>query len=216
MYCIDDLDHPGGWFIIKEVLGREINYYLHGSHPAISSPQLHRHSKYVWNYFQQRFVAQLNYERTLILDEDAKDTKWVVQDVQQYSETLSVFKFSSKTAKFKNSFNSISSLGKYFIVEPLEQGLENMRRPYSTVMCMTDDNIKLRGIVKDIYRNRENMTYVDTVEVQAYSETLPLAIKYIPGGEFTTYLNNFSHRSFRISGPYVPSSLTVGKRSKLN
>jgi len=61
MYCIDDLDHPGGWFIIQEILGRAINYFLHGSHAVLSRPQLHRHSKYVWNYFQQRFVAQLNF-----------------------------------------------------------------------------------------------------------------------------------------------------------
>lgn len=164
MYCIDDLDHPGGWFIVKEVLGREINYYLQGSQPTLSSPEVHRHSKYLWNYLQQRFVAQLNFERTIVLDEDATDTKWVVQDVQQYSQTLSVFNFSSKTAKFKNSWTSLASLGKYFILEPLEQGLEAMRRPYSTVMCMTATNIRLRGVIRELYRDRENMGHVDVVE----------------------------------------------------
>jgi len=134
--------------------------------------------------------------------------------VQQYSETLSVFKFSSKTAKFKNSFASIPSLGKYFIVEPFEQGMPSMRRPYSMVMCMTDNNIQLRGIIREVYRNRETMTHVDKVESQAYSDSLPLAIKYVPGGSFTTYLNNFSHRSFQISGPYVRTAGILGKRSQ--
>lgn len=61
MYCLDDLDHPGGWFIIKEIIGKEINYLLHGSHKVLSSPHFHQHSKYVWNYLQQRFVAQINF-----------------------------------------------------------------------------------------------------------------------------------------------------------
>lgn len=95
---------------------------------------------------------------------------------------MSVFKFESKTAKFKNSFASISSMGKYFIVEPLEHGLDAIRRPYSMVMCMTDDNIRLRGVIRDVYRNRENTDQLDTVEGNTYSATLPLAIKYGPGG----------------------------------
>lgn len=125
-----------------------------GSHATLSCPVRHKHSKYLWNYFTKRFVANLKIERTIVCDDDEVKPEWIVNSVDQYSRALSVFKFSSKVAKFKNSFNTLKTLGKYMIIESYGEGIEPIKRPYSTVMCMTDDNIKFRKQVKDIYTNR--------------------------------------------------------------
>lgn len=86
MYYIDEnFIHPGGEHIFSLYNGQEVNYLFRGTHQVAPSFPRHRHTKYAFNYLEEREVGQIEVESILhSFNSDSQDlVDWKMTAIEQ-------------------------------------------------------------------------------------------------------------------------------------
>lgn len=58
------------------------------------------------------------------------------------------------------------------------------------ILSMTEENINYREYLKELNKNKNNITFVDNIQQKQFSNSVPLIIKYYEGGALTTIVKN--------------------------
>ena len=215
--------HPGGNFIMEEVWGREISRFLNGSY-ALETTKLtkHNHSSFAYNMLNSRIIGEYDRKKNILIEKDTNrgDTPeqsvliakleyhpWTLVSVEPISSTISRFTFNSSDFKISNFTKGLESIGRHF--EIFSPHYPTHKRLYTTVLCMTTDNINLRKIMIDYYHKiEESSANKDIImDITQPKENLSLFIKkYDFKNGFTRFLytinpQNDLRTNFYLKGP---------------
>jgi hypothetical protein len=67
------------------------------------------------------------------------------------AEPLRVFTFQSDFYYVRQQFEGVKWLGRYFYLKPFGGGMVMAERPYSMVVCMTEQNVEVRQRLIDFF-----------------------------------------------------------------
>ena len=216
--------HPGGNFIIEEVWGREISRFLNGSY-ALETTLLtkHQHSSFAYNILNNMIIGKYDLKNNILIEQDSNQNDeakelvlvskseyhpWTLVSVENLSPTISRFLFTSSEFKVSNFAKGLEWMGRHF--EIFSPHYPTHKRLYTTVLCMTDDNINFRKIIIEFYHQIQQGATPKEHVVLAFPEpkdTLPLFIKkYNFKNGFTQFLyainpQHDSRTNFCIKGP---------------
>lgn len=85
MYYIDEnFIHPGGEHIFTLYNGQEVNYLFKGTHQPSPDFPRHNHTKYAFNYLEQREVGKINVESILLNHNKSSEeiVEWKLSAIQ--------------------------------------------------------------------------------------------------------------------------------------
>ena len=225
-YVIDmtNIVHPGGNFIIEETWGREVSRFLNGSYALETTKKTkHRHSSFAYNMLNDMIIGQYDLKQNILMTIDLNQTEnylldfsitnsefqsWNLVSVQNISPTMSKFLFNSPKFKVSNFSQGLEWIGRHF--EIFSPHYPTHKRLYTTVLCMTDDNIKLRKIMIELYRRIKAgapPTTSITIDINQHQDNFALFIKkYDFKTGFTRFLFsinplNDTRTTFYLKGP---------------
>ncbi|EAS06749.3 DOMON domain protein (macronuclear) [Tetrahymena thermophila SB210] len=219
IYDISDLVHPGGQFIIKEVIGKEVGRYMLGALPLEGHNfQPYAHSSSAFNLLKKNKIGDLNYGESNILalanqkeSNEAENNNNKLKLFNNYklikktqiSETTSQFEFQANDLVIKNVLQGVNWIGRHFLIKTQNS---NKSRLYTQLNCMTDENVNLRQQLVNFAKNKLEMKNTDMIDVKTlskYSQTLPFIIKKynFSGALSKTIHEQNSQISYQIYGP---------------
>jgi cytochrome b involved in lipid metabolism len=113
VYDISDFRHPGGDFLLSQVLGREIGRFLYGIYNLESLPKFgHRHSIYALNALEKRYIGSF-----LNNSISQEVTIWRIESKSPLSDTTTLFRFKYEAGTVKSLFDGLEWIGKHFAVK---------------------------------------------------------------------------------------------------
>ncbi|KAL4484235.1 hypothetical protein ABPG72_003519 [Tetrahymena utriculariae] len=217
VYDISDLVHPGGQFIIKEVVGKEIGRYMLGALPLEGYTfKPYTHSSSAINLLKKNKIGDLNYGESnmLILANQGESAQPETNKLRlfnnfklikktQISESTSQFDFQANDLQVKNILQGVSWIGRHFIIKTQNS---SKSRLYTQLNCMTDENVNLRQYIVNFVKNKlekQNTGNIDVKTFNKYSQTLPFIIKkYNFSGALSKLIHEQNSQiSYQIYGP---------------
>ncbi|KAL4435821.1 hypothetical protein ABPG74_015789 [Tetrahymena malaccensis] len=192
VYDISEFVHPGGQFIIKEVIGKEIGRYMLGALPLEGyNFKPHTHSSSAINVLLKNKIGDLEYGESNMLqvanqgDSSKPEEKQKLHQFNlfkmvkriQLSESIYQFDFLANDFQVKNILQGVNWIGRHYMIK--EKG-SNKSRLYTQLNCMTEGNINLRQQLINFTISYTDKNTVDKIEIQninKYSQTLPFIIK---------------------------------------
>ncbi|KAL4484234.1 hypothetical protein ABPG72_003518 [Tetrahymena utriculariae] len=192
VYDITDFIHPGGQFIIKEVIGKEIGRYMLGAFSLEGYTfKSHTHSSAAFNLLKQSKIGDLEYGESNILQTvDKEDQPQPAQKLKlkqfnlfkmvkriQLSESIYKFDFQANDFHVKNILQGVNWIGRNFMIKTKDS---SKSRLYTQLNCMTEENINFRQQLINYaqsYIEKKNAGKIEIKNFNKYSNTLPFIIK---------------------------------------
>ncbi|KAL4435822.1 hypothetical protein ABPG74_015790 [Tetrahymena malaccensis] len=217
VYDISDLVHPGGQFIIKEVIGKEIGRYMLGALPLEGYTfKPYAHSSAAINLLKKNKIGDLNYGETNMLvlaNQEASSqpennklklfNNFKLIKKTQISETTSQFDFQASDLQVKNILQGVNWFGRHYLIKTQNS---SKSRLYTQLNCMTDENVSFRQQLVNFVKNKLEMKNTDKIDVKTfnkYSQTLPFIIKkYNFSGALSKLIHEQNSQiNYQIYGP---------------
>lgn len=155
MYYIDEnFIHPGGEHIFSLYNGQEVNYLFRGTHQISPEFPRHNHTKYAFNYLEERYVGPIEVE-SVLLNYNANSeevVEWKMTAIQQMEADCSLVEFEADKAYVRQNLN-VDSFGKYMMVGcPSEEIISKERRPYSLITSLGNLHQSIVEKFKEAYK----------------------------------------------------------------
>ena len=220
--------HPGGNYILQEVWGKEISRYFYGAHALETTKEIpHKHSTYALSRLQTMVIGHINLKENIFVPKEAvenvhisltksnisitlKPMIWHLASKTTFSPHITKFNFISEKFNVMNYIPGTSWIGKHFLIYLAKNTAR--RKPYTTVLCMTDDNIELRKAILSYFqiiitqKNSEiedKNLFLSPINLEEPSKFLPFILKKYNGKTFSNALHSINNReSVHIEGPY--------------
>lgn len=152
------------------------------------------------NYIETRYIGDFRNEMCPILyiqenfavKQHLKHI-WRLVDIKRFSSNTCLFTFSSPHFRIRQQIKGVQWFGRYFYIKPFAAGIDLKERPYSVVLCLTQENIRRRKMMFDYFKGRMEGRNVDMQkEEQVISSTISFVIKLHFGSE---NLSRFIHKT---------------------
>jgi len=231
IYDLTDFTHPGGDFMIKAVIGREVTRFLYGGH-ALEHVNMkpYTHPAYVFQVMEKYRIGTLDKCEALFLNvnrslsearlddsegvkllsgrrtnesESSRSHTWVLVGKEQESQDSEIcrYDFACKSFKVKNYCSNIGSFGRHVLLHSAENN--SKIRPYSISLSINKENKELRNrLVK----------YFEECLEQQKALKLNIDENYLaPKEVFSLYIKKYQFGGFSES----ISKASIGKEFKI-
>ena len=200
---VTDYIHPAGNYMIKECWGKEIGRYIFGGF-ALETTQwvsAHKHSKWAIDVIDSLTIGEFVFYDDIIVGKSLVNQKgsgsciisikpkpsikepirWALVSKENLSDSVSKFTFQSPNFKVLNSVHGVKWMGRHFNLYFADK--PGVKRQYTTILCMTDENIKFRKAVIDYFDSVtenniiDNAAFVPPTDIKKSKNCLPFIIK---------------------------------------
>ncbi|EAS06748.2 DOMON domain protein (macronuclear) [Tetrahymena thermophila SB210] len=193
VYDISNFVHPGGQFIINEIIGKEIGRYMIGAFPLEGyNFKPHNHSFAAIKLLKENKIGSLKYEESNMLQvvnqENEPQKPAQKLKVQFYNlfkmvkriqlcENIYKFDFQANDLQVKNILHGVDWIGRHYMIKTQDS---SKSRLYTQLNCMTEENINFRQQLINYTQNyieKKNTDNIEIRNVSQFSQSLPFIIK---------------------------------------